>query len=106
MGELGVFRLERPGDERRKSTGFVLKIAQALKVTDPVMNGFTDANHHRGRRAKTKRMGRAMNHQPLIGFAFQWADGFTDFIIQNLAAATRHRIQSRSFQPRENVGDR
>jgi len=48
--ELGVLRLQRPADERRKATGSALHVAHAEQVLDAIGEGFAEAIHHGDRR--------------------------------------------------------
>src|SRR5215831_1991849 len=48
-------------------------------------------------------MGFTVHHKPFIGLTFQGADSVADFIVKNLTATTRHRIQAGSLQAYENI---
>src|ERR1700674_2876398 len=51
-------------------------------------------------------MGFTMHHKPLIGLALQRADLVPDFIVEDFAAAARHRIETGGLEPHENVQNR
>ena len=49
--QVGGFRLEVPGNERREAPGFVLQIPQQCHVLQSVLNCFHVPVHHRRRRS-------------------------------------------------------
>src|SRR5262245_60744065 len=66
---------------------------------------FPNTDHHRTRGSQTQSMRFPMHHQPFVSFTLQRADRISDFVIQDLAASTWHRVQPCSFQPYENVAN-
>ena len=62
------------------------------------MNVFTDPNHHGCSGTHVQLMGFAMNHQPIVRLTFQGTDRGANFVIENLAAASGHRIQACHFE--------
>src|SRR5437867_4487588 len=95
--------LECPRDKRRKPAGFVLQIAQPLEVTNAMMNRLSHANHHRAGGAESQTMRLAMNHQPFVGFTFERADVVSDFIIEDLAATTRHGVEASGLEASKDI---
>src|SRR5260370_40361 len=106
LRKLRVFRLEGTGNKCSESPRLILQIAQPLKMANPVMDCFADADHHRGRGAQAKPMGFTMNHQPFISLAFERTNRLTDFIIQNFTTTSRHGVETGRLQPFDNASKR
>src|SRR5690242_16283813 len=47
-------------------------------------------------------MGLTVHHEPFVSFTFERADSISDFVIKNLTATARHRIEAGSLQAYKN----
>src|SRR5262249_33623017 len=47
--------------------------------------------------------GFTVHHKPFVRFTLERTDGVSDFIVENLTATARHRIEARSLQTCENI---
>src|SRR5262249_32058258 len=48
-------------------------------------------------------MGFAVHHKPFVGFTFERTNDVPDFIVKNLTASARHRVETGSFQTHKNI---
>src|SRR5579864_1723643 len=90
----GIGRLEAPRDEGGESPGLFLQIIEALKMINPVLDAFSDAEHHGGRRAHAQLVCSPMHADPVFGQALEASDLVTHFVVQNFSSAARNRVEA------------
>jgi len=72
-------------------------------MVDPVLDGLADTKHHGRGGAHAELVCGAMHQEPIRGQAFQARDFVADFIVKDLSAAARNRIQSSVAQARNRI---
>ena len=106
-GELGVFRLVAPGDERGEPSGFILQIAEPQQVLQPFFVGLHRAVHHRRRGAKPGSMCVAHHVEPFVGGGLAVAvQQLPHSIHQDLGAAARYAVEARGNQALDDLAER
>ena len=105
LAELGVIGLERPGDEGAEARNLVLQFANASEVLDALLERLDVPVHHRGggRHALAVRL--AHDFEPLVALRLLRSKDLAHAIDENLAAATRDRVETSIAQARDRVGE-
>src|SRR5215510_1792465 len=72
-------------------------------MTNAVLDGFSNTNHHRSSSAQAQAMRFAMHHQPFVCLALEWTDIVSDLVVENLAASAGHGIETGRLQSRKDL---
>lgn len=97
--------MKAPGDESGKAAGFFLEAADVFQVVDPVIDGFSGAEHHGGGGADAELVGCAVDIQPFFGIAFEAGDSVADFVVKDLCTGTGDRLETGVAKPGECVAN-
>ena len=103
LAQGGVFRREKPRNERGEPAGIFLNAAEALKVIDAVAKLLAAAEHHGGGGAQAEGMGGAVHALPLIGGALEAGDAGANFVVEDFGSATGDGVKAGIAQPRDGV---
>ena len=101
-----VLALEKPGDERSKSSGLFLELPEAREMVHAMLQGLTAAEHHGGGSAEAETVSGAVHVEPFFRVALQPSDAEADLVVQYLRARPGDRIQAGVSQARDRVADR
>jgi len=103
LSEIGVGRLEGPGDEGKESPGFVLKVPDTPEMFNAVPAAFSRAEHHGRRSRNTSGMGRLHDVKPLRGAYLERADAASDMVHQYLCSSSGEGVEARFGEEAQNV---
>ena len=87
VGHLGVVGLERPANEGREASRFVLQFPQPLQMLHPLGERFDVAVHHGGRALAAESVPLAMYVEPIVGEHLAASHRRADAIHEDLASA-------------------
>ena len=94
-----------PAGKGREAAGFVLQIAQADQVLDPLGDRLHVPKHHGGGAAQTRFVDLAMDFEPIVGGGFFRGDDLAHPFHQHLGARAGHRTQARFAQVGDDLRD-
>src|ERR1022692_2901629 len=104
--ERRALTLEHPGNESGESTGFFLKLADALEVAHTMLDALAASEHHGGGSAHPQLVRGSVHRQPIFRGAFQATDAETHFVVENLRAAAGDGVETGFLQPRDGIANR
>src|SRR5262245_1137036 len=90
--------MEREGNERLKSAGFVLQFAGAKHVVDPFFSRLDVAVQHGHVRSKPQAMGGPVDVEVALRSTLVVRDFASDAIREDLRAPARQRVEPRVHQ--------
>src|SRR5579883_1695644 len=98
--------MEGQRDERLKTAGLVLQLAQSAKMIDAMMRLFDMAVEHGGVGAQTELVCLAVDAKPSAGVGLVFADFVAYFWMENLRAAAGQTAKSGFLELRQQVASR
>src|SRR5215472_11909569 len=72
-------------------------------MVDAMLELFADTEHHGRRGPHAELAGCAMNADPVFGEALEAGDLVADFVVEDLGAAARDRVETRIAQTRDRI---